>query len=117
MTYDLVIRSGRVLDPAESLDGPADVAILNGRISAVGHIEGAACQVVDATGLCVSPRWIDLHAHVAYGVVRHSVHPDADAGVAKGVTTVVDTAPAACTHSRRFRRPSSGGQRREFWRF
>ncbi|HET9002327.1 MAG TPA: hypothetical protein VFP86_22015 [bacterium] len=88
---DLLICGGRVLDPADGVDGPADLAIRQGRIRAVGSIASAAAQVVDATGLVVSPGWIDLHAHVAYGLTRGSVHPDGDAGVAKGVTTVVDT--------------------------
>jgi dihydroorotase len=88
---DLLIRGGRVLDPAGGVDGPVDLAIRQGRIRAVGPIGGAAAHVVDAAGLVVSPGWIDLHAHVAYGLTPGSVHPDSDAGVAKGVTTVVDT--------------------------
>jgi dihydroorotase len=88
--FDLVIRGARVIDPAQDLDERADVGIRDGRIAAVGRIPDEAPDIVDAAGLIVSPGWIDLHAHVAYKFGRTSVHPDRDAGVARGVTTVVD---------------------------
>ena len=89
--YDLAIRGGWVIEPAQGLDGPADVAILGDRIAAVGRVVGASRTVVDASQLFVSPGWIDLHVHVAHRLTRGSLDPDRDAGVAKGVTTVVDT--------------------------
>ena len=88
--YDLVIRGARVIDPAQGLDGPADIAITGDRIAAVGRLDGAAAQTLDASGLAASAGWIDLHAHVAYRLGRTGVHPDRDAGLARGVTTVVD---------------------------
>ncbi len=59
----LVISGGRVVDPASGMDAIGDVAVLDGRISAVGVGLGSAERVIDATGLVVAPGFIDLHAH------------------------------------------------------
>ena len=59
----LVIRGGRVVDPASGNDAPADVAVLDSRIAAVGTGLGGPERVIDATGLVVTPGFIDLHAH------------------------------------------------------
>jgi N-acyl-D-aspartate/D-glutamate deacylase len=59
----LIISGGRVVDPASGMDAIGDVAILDGRIAAVGTGLGAAERVIDATGLVVAPGFIDLHAH------------------------------------------------------
>ncbi|MBS0560909.1 MAG: amidohydrolase family protein [Proteobacteria bacterium] len=59
----LVIGGGRVVDPASGMDAVADVAILDGRIEAVGTGLGGAERTIDATGLVVAPGFIDLHAH------------------------------------------------------
>ena len=61
----VLIRGGRVIDPANGLDGPADILVRNGTIEAVGTIapiEGVA--EVDATGKLVTPGWIDIHVHL-----------------------------------------------------
>src|SRR5262249_1792392 len=59
----LVISGGRVVDPASGMDQVADVAIMDGRITAVGTGLSGAEQMIDATGLVVAPGFIDLHAH------------------------------------------------------
>jgi len=59
----LVIKGGRVVDPASGMDAVADVAVLGGSIAAIGTGLGDAEQVIDATGLVVAPGFIDLHAH------------------------------------------------------
>ncbi len=59
----LVISGGRVVDPASGMDAVGDVALLDGRIAAVGTGLGGAERVIDATGLVVAPGFIDLHAH------------------------------------------------------
>lgn len=61
--HDLLIRGGRVMDPATGHDAVADVAISGGRIAAVGTGLGGSARVVDAQGLVVAPGFIDLHAH------------------------------------------------------
>ena len=88
--YDLVIRGARVIDAAQDLDAPADIGIRGGRIAAVGRLPGSSNQTLEATGLIASPGWIDLHAHVAHKLGGTGVRPDQDAGIARGVTTVVD---------------------------
>ncbi|MEN5084452.1 amidohydrolase family protein [Bosea sp. TWI1241] len=59
----ILITGGRVVDPESRLDAVADVAIVDGRIAAVGSDLGSAERVIDASGLIVAPGFIDLHAH------------------------------------------------------
>ena len=59
----VVISGGRVVDPASGMDAVGDVALLDGKIAAVGAGLGGAERVIDAAGLVVAPGFIDLHAH------------------------------------------------------
>jgi dihydroorotase len=93
--YDLLVRGGRVVDPAQGIDGAADIGVSQGRIATIGEglkVEEAT-QVVEAQGKVVVPGLIDLHAHVYEAVTWVSVAPDR-AGVDSGVTTVVDAGSA-----------------------
>jgi len=64
--YDLVIRGGRVIDPAARLDAVHDVAISGGRIAAVApRISQDAAEILDARGRIVAPGLIDIHTHGA----------------------------------------------------
>src|SRR5882762_6731655 len=89
--YDLVLRGGRVIDPAQGLDGILDVAVRDGRIAAVAkNLPSLAKETVDVRGKLVLPGLIDTHAHV-YRYVSGRFGLDADTvGVHSGVTTVVD---------------------------
>jgi dihydroorotase len=89
--YDLILRGGRVIDPAQGLDGVMDVAVRHGRIAAVEpRITGPASEAVDVSGKLVLPGMIDTHAHVfRYVSGRFGLEAD-DVGVRSGVTTVVD---------------------------
>lgn len=62
----IVIRGGRVIDPANGVDADLDLRIANGVISAIGpSIESTDGDVaVDARGLLVTPGWIDAHVHL-----------------------------------------------------
>jgi dihydroorotase len=61
----LVVKGGRVVDPAHDIDGPADVRIENGRIVAVGkRLDTRGASVLDAVGRVVCPGFIDLHTHL-----------------------------------------------------
>jgi dihydroorotase len=96
--YNLLLRGGRVIDPARSLDGRYDVAIRGDRIAAVAPElpESSATAVVDATDRLVLPGLIDTHAHV-YRYVTGRFGLDADlVGVQSGVTTVVDQGGPSC---------------------
>ncbi len=61
----LLIRNGRVIDPASRMDATADVAIEDGAITGVGpNLNAAGAEVFDATGLVVAPGFIDMHVHL-----------------------------------------------------
>jgi dihydroorotase len=61
----LLIRGGRVIDPASRTDDRTDVLIENGRISQIGDgLKAKNAEVFDATGLVVTPGFIDLHTHL-----------------------------------------------------
>src|SRR5580693_5983052 len=97
--YDLVLKGGRVIDPANKLDGVRDIGIKKGRIAAVAPvIDPGAAKVIDATGLIVTPGLVDTHAHVyQYVSGDFGLNPDM-VGVRTGVTTVVDQGgPSALT--------------------
>jgi dihydroorotase len=96
--YDLLLRGGRVIDPARSVDGRLDVAVRGDRIAAVeaGLPDSSAATVVDVTGRLVLPGLIDTHAHV-YRYVTGRFGLDADmVGVQSAVTTVVDQGGPSC---------------------
>lgn len=61
--YDLVIRGGRLIDGSGAPERPGDIAVLDGRIAAVGHDLGRARREVDAEGLLVTPGFVDIHTH------------------------------------------------------
>ena len=91
----LVLRRGRILDPANGLDMVGDVVITGGRILSVGPDAGRewpageGVDEVDCRGLVVTPGLIDTHAHVFPGLGDFCVAPDR-AGVQTGVPVVVD---------------------------
>jgi dihydroorotase len=90
--YDLIIRGARVIDPAQAIDEVTDIAVKDGKVAGVGDYQAASAgEIFDAAGMAASPGWIDLHVHVYDGAVMSGgVHADRDAGVATGVTTVID---------------------------
>ncbi len=87
--YDILIRNGRVLDGTGTPWYYTDIAVSGDRIVAVGNLAGArARRVVDATGLYVSPGFIDVHTHAGEGLEE----PGLSAAVpllTQGITTVV----------------------------
>ena len=62
-TYDLVIRGGRVMDPASGLDAVRDIGIVDGRIEAISEATLQGERMLDAEGLVVAPGFVDLHVH------------------------------------------------------
>jgi len=61
--HDLVIRGGRVIDPASGTDRVLDLAIDGGAISAMAESGLSGARELDASGLVVAPGFIDLHQH------------------------------------------------------
>jgi N-acyl-D-amino-acid deacylase len=84
-TFDLLIHGGRVVDGMGNPAVHADVAVKNGRVVAVGRIEGDAKLQVDAHDLIVAPGFIDVHTH-AEDIEQL---PRAENFVRMGVTTVM----------------------------
>ena len=87
--YDLLLKGGHVIDPANEIDRISDLAITGDQIAVVAdNIPPAkAKQVVDVSGLYVTPGLIDIHAHV-FGLPG-SLFPD-DTSLVTGATTIVD---------------------------
>ena len=61
--YDRVLKGGTIVDGSCAASFTGDVAIQDGRIVEVGRVSGAARETVDASGLLVTPGWIDIHTH------------------------------------------------------
>ncbi len=102
--YDLLLKGGHVIDPANHIDEVRDVAVFQGKIAAIEkHIPAdQAGKVVDVSTLYVTPGLIDIHYHVGHGgAPLNWFAPDArahalplgipaDLAVQSGVTTIVD---------------------------
>ncbi len=87
---DLLIKNGRVLDPAAERDGRFDILIRDGLVEAVGpDLSSADAKIIDAKNLIVVPGLIDVHLHLMTGLGAFGADPDVF-GVGSGVTTVVD---------------------------
>lgn len=100
----LLLRGGRVIDPASGHDATADVLVRDGTVRAVardlaGHPDAAGARIVELAGLVLAPGLIDLHVHLrepgqgAKETIAHATR----AAAAGGFTTVVgmpNTKPA-----------------------
>jgi dihydroorotase len=61
----IVIRGGRVIDPASGIDAIRDIAVEDGRVAAVGErLDADGATIVDAGGLVVTPGFVDIHTHL-----------------------------------------------------
>jgi dihydroorotase len=95
MHFDILIKGGTVVDPANGKNGRFDVAIKRDRIAAVETSlpPESAVRVIDATGQHVTPGLVDLHTHVYYGSTFWGILPDPVAA-RSGVTTWLDVGSA-----------------------
>ena len=86
MSYDLIIRNGTIVDGLGGEPFVGDVAVSNGVIAAVGAVDGDAAREIDATGLLVTPGFVDLHTHYdGQAIWSDRMTPSS----AHGVTTAV----------------------------
>ncbi|OBK43899.1 N-acyl-D-amino-acid deacylase family protein [Mycobacterium kubicae] len=86
MTYDLIVRNGTIVDGLGGEPYVGDVAVHDGVIAAVGTVSGDAAREIDATGLLVTPGFVDLHTHYdGQAIWSERLTPSS----AHGVTTVV----------------------------
>ena len=95
MSYDLILRGGRVVDPSQKLDAVTDVAFADGKVARIGAglRPDAKTDVHDVSGRIVTPGLIDLHTHVYWGGTSLGVDAE-DFCRRSGVTTAVDTGSA-----------------------
>lgn len=96
--HDLLLTGGHLVDPALGLDGDYDIAIRDGRISAVvaAGTPVLARERIDVRGRLIIPGMIDTHAHV-FQFVTGRFGLDADlCGVRSGVTTLIDQGGPSC---------------------
>src|SRR5581483_2003732 len=95
MSFDLVLRGGRVVDPSQKLDAVTDVAFSGGKVAAVGNalkVEPGT-EVRDVSGYFVTPGLIDLHTHVYWGGTSLGIDAEEFCRTS-GVTTAIDTGSA-----------------------
>lgn len=109
--FDLLLKGGLVIDPKNGIDGPRDVAILNGRIAAVEpNIPAASAKrTLNIKGLTVTPGLVDIHVHLfaTTGVADawagdKSILPDGFS-FRTGVTTMADAGSAGWRNFETFR--------------
>jgi dihydroorotase len=85
----LVIKNGRVINPASGYDGVADVLIEDGRIVGIGD-DLSAQESFDASGLIVAPGFVDMHVHLREPGFEHAetIESGSRAAAAGGFTTI-----------------------------
>ena len=87
----LIIRNGRVVDPASHVDRVADVLISDGKVAEVGSgLSAAGAETFDASGLVVAPGFIDMHVHLREPGFEHAenIESGSRAAAAGGFTSV-----------------------------
>ena len=96
-----IIRNGRIVDPANKRDEIADLFLEDGNVvAALSEIHDPKVEIIDATGLVVTPGLIDIHVHLrepGFGW-KETIETGAKAAAAGGFTTLVcmpNTSPAA----------------------
>ena len=95
MHYDLLIKDGTLVDPAQGIHAQRDVAFKDAKVAAVAPDipRSDAEVVVEADDYLVTPGLIDVHVHVFAGVSHYGIEPDPTC-LARGATTVVDAGSA-----------------------
>src|SRR5271170_5991177 len=85
--YDVLIRNGHVIDGTGSPWYAADIAIRDGRIAAIGHLDSAAAkQTIDAAGMVVAPGFIDMLGQSEESIL---VNPHLPSKIYQGITTEI----------------------------
>jgi len=112
-TYDILIKGGHVIDPKNSINAVMDVAILGGKIAQVAKNIAASSgkEVIDATGLYITPGIIDIHGHVFAGTSQEGGLSDGFSALPPdgftfrvGVTTIVDAGGAGADSFAKFKK-------------
>jgi N-acyl-D-aspartate/D-glutamate deacylase len=138
MTHDIVIKGGTIVDGTGAEPFAADLAIDDGRITAIEKDAGAGHEVIDARGLIVSPGFIDIHTHLDaqigwdpdltpvswHGVttallgncgVTFAPCKSADRELLAGMMETVEDSPGPGKITAATSMPSSGSDRESMW--
>jgi N-acyl-D-amino-acid deacylase len=84
--YDLLITNAQIVDGTGAVARQGSVAVSDGRIAAVGNVQGAATRAIDAKGRTLAPGFIDMHSHSDMPLVTDG---NAQSKIRQGVTTEV----------------------------
>src|SRR5579885_2015126 len=87
----ILVKNGRVIDPASQTDRVCDVLIADGKIAAVGlNLSQPGAEVFDATGMIVAPGFIDMHVHLREPGFEHAetIESGSRAAAAGGFTSI-----------------------------
>lgn len=103
--YDLLLRGGEIIDPAQGFHQTGDLAIKGGKIAVLGKEipAGEAEKVLDMRGKIVSPGLIDIHTHAAPGFTWLGISPE-ETGIYNGNTLLCDAGSAGCANFDALRR-------------
>lgn len=87
-SFETIIRGGTVIDGSGKSAVRADVGIRDGKIAAIGNLSDAtAPHIIDATGKCVTPGFVDIHRHADAAVFRPGF---GELELMQGLTTIVN---------------------------
>lgn len=102
---ELLLKGGRVIDPATATNAVRDIRVANGLIAEIGeNLAPGSARIIDCRDRLVLPGLIDTHAHVyQYVTGRFGLDPDM-CGVKSGVTTLIDQGGPSCMTLPGFRR-------------
>jgi len=93
--YDLVLKGGHVVDPAQAIDEPMDIAFAAGKVAAIDKVIAvpAGVETREVSGHYVTPGLIDMHTHVYWGGTSLGIDAE-DFCRKSAVTTAIDTGSA-----------------------
>ncbi len=103
--YDLILKGGEVIDPAQGIHDKWDIGIKDGKIAFFEKnlSESEAKEVIPLKGKWVTPGLIDLHCHAAEGLVWFGLPPD-EIGLDSGVTLLCDGGSSGAANFHTLRR-------------
>ena len=105
----MVFRGARLVDPAAGVDGLNDILVEDGRIAGIGEVAGGDAEVIDCTGLIVSPGLVDMHTHLREPGFEHkeTIETGTRAAARRATSTSASMLPARASPT-----PSPPGSRR-----